>query len=203
MMKQSRKTLKQRLSFIFCCVFVVITFSFAQDSSDAVVLKPRVAKYSYDAIPKDPLASAFFSATIPGTGQIYNKEYLRGIITGVGFYTSAFVANQMLERWQEMNTDTFLIREAYPTDGVHIEHQVTAMKPDDEQVGLPTKEKAILGSSLLGAGFFYVWGIIDSYNGAKRYNKNLLATAMQKVKVEMAFVSKEEIRLKVDLKHRF
>jgi hypothetical protein len=54
------------------------------------VFKPRAAKYDYDAIPRDPLASAIFSATIPGSGQVYNKEYLRGILTAIAFYGGFF-----------------------------------------------------------------------------------------------------------------
>ena len=57
------------LSLLFCPALV-------RAEEETQVLEPKVARYSYSAIPKDPLASALFSATFPGMGQVYNKEYI-------------------------------------------------------------------------------------------------------------------------------
>ncbi|MBD3320180.1 MAG: hypothetical protein GF350_03705 [Chitinivibrionales bacterium] len=161
-----------------------------QEAESTVVLEPRVARYTYDAIPKDPLASALFSATLPGTGQIYNKEYVRGVATGALFYASAITVRMLINHWEELNTDTFYIAE---TDGFgntispEIVHQATALKPDDEQVGLPTEEKVLLITALTIAGGSYVFGIIDSFLGARRYNEKLIASRRRKLDFDMAY----------------
>ncbi|MFH0919364.1 MAG: DUF5683 domain-containing protein [Fibrobacterota bacterium] len=178
---------------------IVAFSSFGGGGDDAVVLKPQVASYNYDAIPKDPLASAFFSATIPGSGQIYNKEYLRGVLTAAGFYTGFYVAQYMLIRWETLNTDTFYIEEAYDAYKVH---QVTAPKPDDKQVGLPTEEKVILGTSVALAAGCWVWAVYDAYQGAKRYNQKLVtAQTARRLEFRPAYLpGKEEARLSAVLK---
>jgi TM2 domain-containing membrane protein YozV len=134
------------------------------------VLTPKVTTYDFDAIPKDPLASALLSASLPGTGQIYNKEYLRGIITGVVFYGSFFSIQYLLNKWDELNLDTFYIREAYDSTKVHM---AVAPKPEDEQVGLATGDKVWLIATLTLVAASYVFGVVDAYYGAKRYNKKL------------------------------
>jgi len=147
--------------------------SAARAEAGATVLNPRIAKYDYDAMPKDPLASAFFSATIPGTGQIYNKEYVRGILTGAAFYLSLMTIYYEVYRWEQLNTDTFWIEEAMVPEEDRRNFRATAPKPEDEQVGLPGAEKAVLGVSVVLCAASYIFGIIDSYNGANRYNRNL------------------------------
>jgi TM2 domain-containing membrane protein YozV len=135
-----------------------------------IVLKPKIATYDFDAMPKDPLASAFFSATLPGTGQLYNKEYLRGIITGIAFYGSVIGIQYLVNKWEEMNTDTFYITEAY----ADIVHPVYTPKPDSLQVGLPTGDKVALVAAIVVCAASYVFGIYDSYTGAQRYNRKLM-----------------------------
>jgi TM2 domain-containing membrane protein YozV len=161
-----------------------LTLSAQGGEGPAVSLEPKVASYDYDAIPKDPLASAFFSATFPGTGQLYNKEYLRGILTAAGFYGGLFTFQYMLYRWEILNLDTFYIEEAYNPSVVH---QVTAPKPEDRQVGLPTAEKVALGAGAALMAGCYLWGIYDAYQGAKRYNRRLVAASRVR-RVELALV---------------
>jgi TM2 domain-containing membrane protein YozV len=177
------------------CAFILQARGDVAEST--VVLQPKIALHSYDAMPKDPLASAFFSATICGSGQIYNKEYTRGIATGVAFWGSFFTAEYLLYRYQAINTDTFNVLEA---DDPTIKHSVTAMKPENLQVGLPTGQKALLvGAVVIGASA-YVWGIIDSYRGAQRYNKKLLADAI--IKPEL-YCSLSSQRNEMGLRLRF
>ena len=106
--------MKYSLSLLMFSLMVTAFTLFAEEpvAPDApLLLKPNVARYDYDAIPKDPLASAFFAATLPGSGQIYNKEYVRGMITGIGFYTGLFVTQYMVSRWEAQNTDTIYVEE--------------------------------------------------------------------------------------------
>ncbi|OGS36067.1 MAG: hypothetical protein A2293_06040 [Elusimicrobia bacterium RIFOXYB2_FULL_49_7] len=141
-----------------------------------LLLKPNVARYDYDAIPKDPLASAFFAATLPGSGQIYNKEYVRGMITGIGFYTGLFVTQYMVSRWEAQNTDTIYVEE-YDKLGrwTGKYREFYAAKADKDVKGLPTDEKVVLGISATAMVGCWVFGVIDAYRGAKRYNNHLMA----------------------------
>jgi TM2 domain-containing membrane protein YozV len=188
-------------------VLLILAVSFpalAGEGDSAVVLKPQISKYDYDAMPKDPLASAFFSATFPGSGQIYNKEYLRGIITGAGFYASLLLTYKMIDRWEAVNTDTFYIEEVNPETGVgkKIFHKVTASKTEDEMAGLPTAEKVILGTAVAGVVGFWLWAVIDGYRGAKRYNKKLFANHENKVNVDVSFLPVQD-KIKLTANYRF
>jgi len=153
----------------------------AAQGSD-IVLNPKISTYNYDAMPKDPLASVFFSATLPGTGQLYNKEYLRGICTGVVFYGSVLAIEYFINKWEQMNTDTFYIgeKDKFGND-IPVIHAVYVPKADNEQVGLPTTDKVLLVSTIVLAAGSYFFGIYDSYTGAKRYNRKLVDT--QKIRL--------------------
>ncbi|MBN1129601.1 MAG: hypothetical protein JXA71_11470 [Chitinispirillaceae bacterium] len=163
------------------CIVVMIVSAFpalsAEQPENTVVLQPKVAVYNYSAMPKDPLASLFFSATIPGTGQIYNKEYLRGIATGAGFWGGLLVSELLLYKWIRINTDTLffeeLDKEGRPTG---LNRAVYMMRDPDNQVGLATSEKVALGSAVLIGAASYVFGLIDSYKGANRFNRKLVAS---------------------------
>jgi TM2 domain-containing membrane protein YozV len=146
----------------------------AEQAESTSVIQPEIARYTFEAMPKDPLASLFFSATFPGLGQIYNKEYMRGIATGVTFWASFFGAEYLLNRWQQINTDTFYVQDYFNED---IIHPVYVLKPDSLQVGLPTGEKALLVTAIVAGVGTYVFGLIDSHRGAKRFNRKLVAGA--------------------------
>lgn len=148
------------------------------EAESTAVIQPKVTIAKYDAMPKDPLASALFSATICGSGQLYNKEYLRGIITGASFWTSFFGAEYLLNRWQQINTDTVYFQE-FDNEGssTGIIRAVFIMRDPEDQIGLPTAEKALLVSAVVIGASAWVFGIIDSYHGAERYNKKLFASA--------------------------
>lgn len=162
---------------LVCTVLSALVLSAGAQNAPAestVVIRPKIATYSFSAMPKDPVASALFSATICGSGQIYNREYLRGIITGAAFWASFFGAEYLLVRWQRLNTDTIYLRDYYDEN---IMHPVAVPKPDSAQVGLPTGEKALLLSAVIIGVSAYIFGIIDSYNGAKRFNAKLMASS--------------------------
>jgi len=145
-------------------------------NAEAVVIKPKIAKYSYDAIPKDPVASMLFSATFPGAGQIYNKEYLRGIITGAVFWGCFLAIRIETDRWLRLNTDTLYFQEHTPYGAPTNRYRaVYVLRDDEDMIGLPAEEKVFLGASVVLAGVSYVFGIIDSFMGAKRYNDKLFS----------------------------
>ncbi|MFH1762039.1 MAG: hypothetical protein ABIA63_13155 [bacterium] len=177
---------------------LLLNLAAAQDQEEAVVLEPKVARYSYDAIPKDPLASALFSGTFPGMGQLYNKEYVRGIITGLGFWSSSIIVNYLVfQRLEQINMDTFYIED---TEGAY--HRVTTPKDMDQWHGLPRSEQVLLGTCVFATTGFYLWGIIDSYRGAKRYNRKLFSEKYNKVDFRFASsFSKKSVN--IDARYKF
>jgi TM2 domain-containing membrane protein YozV len=179
------------LGLLFC-------LAAGQDEEKTAVLEPAVARYNYSAIPKDPMASALFSATFPGLGQLYNREYLRAGITAAGFWIPFMTVNYLLYyRLVEVNTDTFYIE-----DTEHAFHKVTAPKDESEWSGLPRGEQALLVASTVTALGFYVWGIIDSYRGAKRYNRKLFDRASRKFDWNIAYHARED-RLGLSARYAF
>ncbi|MBL8025977.1 MAG: hypothetical protein JNL74_06185 [Fibrobacteres bacterium] len=147
------------------------------EGDSAFTISPAVAKYDFDAIPKDPVASAFFSATIPGSGQIYNKEYTRGIVTAAVFYAGLLTTQAMIARFEALNTDTIYFMETSPSGrSLDRVRQVFVPKAEEDMVGLPTKEKVILGTSAAVAAGAYIFAVVDAYKGAKRYNSKLNKT---------------------------
>jgi len=79
--------------FFFLCSFSLV---FGQDDElkiikDSTVVAKKIV-YSQGIDPLSPARAAFYSAVLPGLGQIYNKKYWKvpivwaGIGTGVGFY---------------------------------------------------------------------------------------------------------------------
>jgi TM2 domain-containing membrane protein YozV len=167
---------------LLACIVSIGAFSIEvlsdEQPESTVVIQPKIAVYNYSAMPKDPLASMFFSATIPGTGQIYNKEYLHGILTGIGFWGGLFTSELLLEKWIRINTDTVYFEE-FDRDGspTGLNRAVYIMRDPDKQVGLPTAEKIALGSAVLIGAASYIYGLLDSYRGAKRFNRKLVASA--------------------------
>jgi TM2 domain-containing membrane protein YozV len=182
----------------------MVTFSsFGGEGDSAVVLKPKVAHYDFDAIPKDPLASAFFSATLPGSGQFYNKEYGRGIITGVGFYGCFYLAQYLLARFDAYNQDTVYFKET-DINGIPTGYyrNVYVPKPSYQQKWPSATEKYLAIGSIVSCGAFYVWGIYDSYHGAKRYNQKLVAEADRKFVVKLALAPHND-GIGLNAKYRF
>jgi hypothetical protein len=150
---------------------------------DAIVLRPKIAAYNYDAIPKDPLASLLLSAVLPGSGQIFDKEYGRGIVNGVVCYGSIVGIMLLVDKWYRINTDTIHLAEADPVTGLPNgnSRDVYVMRDPDKQVGLPAGDKALLVGCIALALTSYVYGMIDSYRGAQRYNKKLLESQQIKL----------------------
>jgi TM2 domain-containing membrane protein YozV len=144
----------------------------AAGAESTSVIIPKIARYSYEAMPKDPLASLFFSATFCGLGQLYNREYVRGVATGVTFWGSSLAIQLLYAHWRRINTDTFYVQDYFDEQTIH---PVLVLKPDSLQVGLPRAEKAMLAAAITAWVGSYIFGLYDSYQGAKRFNRKLVA----------------------------
>ena len=95
------------------------------------------------------------------------------------FYTGFFLAEYEMVRWQQLNTDTVYFNETdqagHPLSTSNSVRAVYVQRDDANQVGLPTTEKIVLGTCVVAAAASYLWGIYDSYTGAKRYNQKLFS----------------------------
>jgi hypothetical protein len=165
-----------RKNIYFFLLVTVLTLSVHGEGDSVFSFTPRAASYNLEAYPKDPVASAFFSATIPGSGQVYNKEYARGAVTAALFYSAAFTVQVMLNRFEKLNTDTIYFEETNQFgEKTGKVRQVFIPKDENDVLGLPPGEKAVLGSAAIIAAATYVFAVVDAYKGASRHNERLAA----------------------------
>jgi hypothetical protein len=89
----------------------------------------------------------------------------------------------LIDKWTRINTDTIHLAEADPVTGLPngSSRDVYVMRDPDKQVGLPAGDKVLLVGAIAIAATSYVFGIIDSYRGAQRYNKKLLESQQLKL----------------------
>jgi hypothetical protein len=92
--------------------------------------------------PKSPTQAAIFSAVIPGSGQVYDEDPLRGL---------AFAALFGVGLWQTL--DNFSLQPESPGG--------TTYKSKNEDLG------NLFGLATLAV---YGFGVMDAYNGAVGYN---------------------------------
>ncbi len=164
---------KKMLIAVVATVLLCNVYTPAAQQDSSTVLRPKLRQYSYLALPKDPVASAFFSFTLPATGQLYNHEYIRSAVFGASFYLSAFVVGYYSNKRERINTDTFYVQ-AYDKDGLPTSEIHRSIAKKDTTIRLREQERLVAGIALLGMATSYVWGIIDAYQGAKRYNRELM-----------------------------
>jgi len=84
-----------RFSSILILTFLLIgPFVFSQNTKDDALLKVKDTVKAVRINPLAPSKAAFYSAVVPGLGQIYNKKYWKvplvyiGLGTGLYFYNS-------------------------------------------------------------------------------------------------------------------
>ncbi|WP_116789243.1 DUF5683 domain-containing protein [Flavobacterium psychrotrophum] len=84
----------KNILFILAAILLTSISSFAQQKEEkdtVAVTVPKVA-YKYNALA--PSKAAFYSAILPGLGQIYNKSYWKAPIVwggiGIGIYSYSF-----------------------------------------------------------------------------------------------------------------
>ena len=70
--------------------------------------------------------------------------------------------------------------------GTGIVRPVYTAKPENEQVGLPPVEKGVLIGSITIMAASYIFGIIDSYRGAQRYNAKLNLARGRDIRFDLA-----------------
>jgi hypothetical protein len=170
----------------------------AEAGDSVTVLKPEVAQYSFNAIPRDPLASAIMSTTVPGSGQIYNKEYLSGALTLGVHYGSFFLAQRLVLRWQRLNMDTTYFLEV-DADGRETGYKRAVYVQDSVMVGLPPGEKALLAASAVLWIGSWVWSIYDAYKGAYRYNSKYFSAREDTPGLKLAVAPDGTMGVRLDL----
>ncbi len=118
-------------------------------------------------IPKDPLIAGLLSVQCPGLGQIYCRNYLRGVTYFAGeigcFVLAAKLAGVETRQyiWSAINEETEEERT--------LTQEVTINKWDD----LSGFERAGVTGLILGGIGLHVWNVIDAYNLAHEHNMRL------------------------------
>lgn len=81
-------------SILIITVLLISQFVFSQNKKDDAILKALDSVKPVRINPLAPSKAAFYSAVVPGLGQIYNKKYWKvplvyiGLGTGLYFYTT-------------------------------------------------------------------------------------------------------------------
>ncbi|MBD3420806.1 MAG: hypothetical protein GF398_11870 [Chitinivibrionales bacterium] len=169
--------MKHQASLILISLAALCSSVTAEEPESTIVLKPKIQQYNFDAMPKDPLASMLFSATLPASGQLYNKEYLRaGIIAGI-FYTGYFIAQYQIGIMEEHNTETFSVLEYDPNTGgtTGYEREITYVKPLEDWKWPSKSNRALFVISAGTTLGTWIYNIVDAYRGARKYNDKLIA----------------------------
>jgi hypothetical protein len=94
----------------------------------------------------------------------------------------------MLARFDEFNMDTVYFAET-SRDGVYTGYyrEVYVPRADKDQKWPSAEEKYLFIGSIVTCAGFYVWGIYDSYLGAKRYNSRLFGGTGAKTGLRLDF----------------
>lgn len=147
---------------LFYILFILCSMScFAQTTNDSnlkVIANDSLQK-SYDA--NRPARAAFYSAVVPGLGQVYNKKYWKVPIVYAALGTGIAVYSWNDNQYQELRT-AFRIRLAGGTDDVFSNPDGT---PIISNQGLERAQKQAQRNkelSLLITAGLYILQIIDA-----------------------------------------
>ena len=144
-------------------------------------IKTRTASSQVLLYPKDPVAAAFFSLTLPGLGQAYVGKYGRAAFFG-GLIVSTYLGIYLIDRRVQSRQvyDTFRTT-TYP-QGVPI--LVTIPR---DSTAVPTNNEK-LGSQLLGTAGILIWAsaVVDAYLQAKKHNQAFFSQNQQKIQLRLA-----------------
>lgn len=84
----------KRIVYILCCFIFFMSFQVNAQKDSATVLskkqKRELKKFQNTYNPLSPSKAAFYSAVIPGAGQIYNKKYWKAPIVWAAMGTSIY-----------------------------------------------------------------------------------------------------------------
>lgn len=81
--------------FVICCFIIQVTYS-QDDNIDSIIKSDSIVTINeIDFNPNSPSKAAFYSAILPGLGQIYNKKYwkLPFVYGALGTSTYAYLWN--------------------------------------------------------------------------------------------------------------
>jgi hypothetical protein len=83
----------KKLSFIFIAIFLLSSFSAKAQDEQTLIVQKDTTKLPQNFPPANPLApakAAFYSALVPGGGQIYNKKYWKAPLVWGAMGTSIY-----------------------------------------------------------------------------------------------------------------
>lgn len=128
-------------------------------------------------LPKDPVVATYFSATLPGLGQIYNGDRLRGVLflTSIVGSSGAAYASYEPARLRLADYDN-------PLYGGNGDGQLSTGEAsnwenrtfeDTAFERLTNGRKAGLITGATVGAVLYVWNVIDAHKGAHEHNRQL------------------------------
>ncbi|MCV2485808.1 DUF5683 domain-containing protein [Flavobacterium sp. SH_e] len=140
--------------FILLFLFLGLTSIFAQ-AQDKIVFKDSLKSETID--PLRPAKAAFYSAVLPGLGQIYNKKYwkLPLVYGAIGTSTYLYIDNQ-----KKYN----IYRDEYKSrlEGIESDSQFLAGLSESQLISAQKQFQRNRDLSALFMVGFYVLNIIDA-----------------------------------------
>lgn len=154
--------------FFFSLVFISISINAQKDSTqvNGVKIKGNIKIDSNYFDPLSPSKAAFYSAVLPGLGQIYNKKYWKAPIVWGAMGTSIYFYLDNNKEYKRYRT-AFKLREAGLTDEFTIPDPKdnTKTKVLISRNGLISAQKTLKSNrdlSLLTTVIFYVLQIVEA-----------------------------------------
>jgi len=128
-------------------------------------------------LPKDPVAAMYFSAVVPGFGQIYTGDYKRGLLflgSIIGAFGAAYASYEPAQLHLADYDST-----AYGGNGDRLLNTAETKNWEDHKFEddafdrLSTGRKVgLVTGAAVGAGL-YIWNILDARTRAHSHNREL------------------------------
>ena len=128
-------------------------------------------------LPKDPVAAMYFSAVVPGFGQIYTGDYKRGLLflgSIIGAFGAAYASYEPAQLHLADYDST-----AYGGNGDRLLNTAETKNWEDHKFEddafdrLSTGRKVgLVTGAAVGAGL-YIWNILDARTRAHNHNRQL------------------------------
>lgn len=145
---------------ILLAFFALFTFySYGQKDTTAVKVKQEIfAKDNYN--PLSPSKAAFYSAILPGAGQIYNKKYWKAPIVWAAMGTSVYL-------YLDNNSEYKRYRRAFKQRKAGLQDEFTLDDGTEiiSEAGLESAQRTLRGNrdlSILSTVLIYVLQIVEA-----------------------------------------
>jgi hypothetical protein len=159
------------------CALAVTSSAQAQTPADPPASGQTLKTPSTIELPKDPVAAMYFSAVVPGFGQIYTGDYKRGLLflgSIIGAFGAAYASYEPAQlHLADYDSTAFGGNGDGLLNTVETQNWEDHKFEDDAFDRLSTGRKVgLVTGAAVGAGL-YIWNIFDARTRAHNHNNRL------------------------------